>query len=170
MAKRAGSSRTRTRSRPRHTRELPVRYTIDASVFVNAFNPHEDGHDASLELLTAIYDAGDPVIVPALALPEIASAVARATDDTAGALGYAAAIGNLPHITLVSLTPAAGRDAAALAARHRLRGADAVYAWTARRYGTTLVSRDDQQRIRAAAIVACLTPEEALRQRDPSLF
>jgi predicted nucleic acid-binding protein len=166
MAKRAGSSRARTRSRPWRTRELPVRYTIDASVFVNAFNPHEDGHDASLTLLTAIHDAGDPVIVPALALPEIASAVARATDDTEGAVAYAAAVGNLPHVTLVSLTPAAGREAASLAALHRLRSADAVYAWTARRYGTTLVSRDDQQRTRAAAVLACVTPKEALRQRN----
>ena len=72
------------------------RYTIDASVFVNAFNPHEKGHVASLQILSAIRDRGDPVIVPALIVPEIASAVARATDDTAGALQYANATAALP--------------------------------------------------------------------------
>lgn len=65
------------------------RYTVDASVFVNAFNPHEGGHAESLAILAAIQERGDPVIVPALVLPEIASAVARASDDSAGALQYA---------------------------------------------------------------------------------
>ena len=68
----------------------------------------------------------------------------------------------LPHVTLVSLTAAVARLAADLAATHRLRGADAIYVAVARRYGTTIVSRDDEQRARGAAVVACQTPEEAL--------
>ena len=43
-----------------------LRYTVDASVFVNAFNPHEDGHAESLQILAAIQERGDPVIVPTL--------------------------------------------------------------------------------------------------------
>jgi predicted nucleic acid-binding protein len=58
----------------------------DASVFVNAFNPHEEGHAESLAILGTIQERGDPVIAPTLFLPEIASAVARASDDSAGAL------------------------------------------------------------------------------------
>jgi predicted nucleic acid-binding protein len=96
-------------------------------------------------------------------VPEIASAVARATDDSAGAIQYANATAALSHLTLVSLTPIVARQAAALAAAHRLRGADAVYVGVARRYGTTLVSRDDEQRTRGAAAVPCQTPEEALK-------
>jgi predicted nucleic acid-binding protein len=139
------------------------RYTVDASVFVNAFNPHEQGHAASLQILSEIQQRGDPVIVPALMVPEIASAVARATDDGAGAIQYANATAALSHLTLVSLTPIVARQAAELAAAHRLRGADAVYVGVARRYGTTLVSRDDEQRTRGAAAVPCQTPEEALK-------
>jgi predicted nucleic acid-binding protein len=138
------------------------RYTVDASVFVNAFNPHETGHAESLQILTAIQERGDPVIVPALLMPEIASAVARATGDRDGAVRYALASAALPHLTVISLTPAVARQAAELAAAHRLRGADAVYVAVARRYGTTLVSRDDEQRARSAAVVHCQTPEEAL--------
>ncbi|MBI4306437.1 MAG: hypothetical protein HY678_08985, partial [Chloroflexi bacterium] len=52
------------------------RYTIDASVFVNAFNPHEEGHVESLALLASIQESGDPIIVPTLFLPETVSAVA----------------------------------------------------------------------------------------------
>lgn len=147
-------------SRPRGSNG--VRYTVDASVFVNAFNPHEKGHAESLQLLAKIQERGDPVIVPTLLVPEIASAVARASDDGAGALQYAQAAAGLPHLTLVTLTPAMARQAAELAATHRLRGADAVYLAVARRYGTTLVSRDVEQRARGSAAAPCQTPEGAL--------
>ena len=144
---------------------MALRYTIDASVFVNAFNPHERGHDGSLQILSAIQQRGDPVIVPTLIVPEISAAVARATRDSAGALRYARATIALPHLTLVSVTTAVARQASDLAATHRLRGADAVYLAVARRYGTTIVSRDQEQRTRGAAVVACRTPEEALKER-----
>jgi predicted nucleic acid-binding protein len=134
-------------------------------VFINAFNPHEEGHAESLAILGAITEGGDPIVVPTLLLPEIASAAARASDDGTGALQYAAATAGLPHLTLVSLTPTTARQAAELAASHRLRGADAVYVAVARRYGTTLVSRDEEQRSRGSAVVTCHTPEEALRAR-----
>jgi len=138
------------------------RYTIDASVFVNAFNPHEEGHTESLAALTAIQERGIPVIVPALLLPEIVAAVARASDDGEGALSYANATARLPHLTLVAQTPTMAKQAAELAAAHRLRGADSIYVAVARRYGTALVSRDDEQRSRGAAVVACLTPKDAV--------
>jgi predicted nucleic acid-binding protein len=70
----------------------------------------------------------------------------------------------------VGLTPAVAGRAAELAATHRLRGADAVYLAVARRYATTLVSRDDEQLTRGSRIALCQTPEEALsasnRQRE----
>ncbi len=151
-------------ARAHQTARTPsLRYTVDASVFVNAFNPHEEGHAASLQILSAIQKRGDPMIVPTLLVPELASAVARATDDTDGAIQYANAAAAFPHLTLVSLTTAVARQAAELAATHRLRGADSIYVAVARRYGTTLVSRDAEQRTRGAAVVVCQTPEEVLK-------
>ena len=149
----------------RASRSPGLRYTVDASVFVNAFNLHEPGHRESLQILALIQERGDPVIVPTLLVPEIASSIARATGDRTGALQYAHATAALPHVTLVPLTPAMARQAAELAVIHRLRGADAVYLSVARRYGTTLVSRDDEQRARGSAVAACQTPEEALAGR-----
>lgn len=130
---------------------------------MNAFNPHEEGHAESLQILSTIQQRGDPVIVPTLLVTEVASAIARAADDSDGATQYANAMAALAHLTLVPLTTAVARQAADLAATHRLRGADAVYVAIARRYGTTLVSRDDEQRTRGAAVVVSQTPEEALR-------
>lgn len=154
----------RRRSR-RGAHSRGFRYTIDTSVFVNAFNPHERGHAESLQILAAIQERGDPIIVPSLLVAEIASAVARASDDTIGALQYANATAALPHLTLVSLTPVMAGRAAELAATHRLRGADAVYLAVARRYATTLVSRDDEQLKRASEVAVCKTPEAALSGR-----
>jgi predicted nucleic acid-binding protein len=166
MAAAKGVPRQPKRPRPRRPgRPKNQRYTVDASVFVNAFNPHEAGHAVSLQILTAIQERGDPLIVPTLLLVEVAAAVARASDDSAGAIQYAIATAALPHMTLVTLTPAMARHAAELAAAHRLRGADAVYLVVARRYATTLVSRDDEQRTRGAAAAPCQTPEEALAGR-----
>jgi predicted nucleic acid-binding protein len=154
------------RRRRRGARPAPtVRYTIDASVFVNAFNLHESGHAASRQLLEAIQERADPVLVPALLIPEVASAVARATGDTAGAVEYATAMADLPSLTVIPLTMPTARHAASLAATHRLRGADAIYLAVAQRYGTTLVSRDAEQRSRGAAMAPCQTPEEALAER-----
>jgi len=152
------------RSSPR-AQPRSFRYTIDASVFVNAFNRHEPGYAESLQVLAAIQERGDPIIVPTLLLVEIASAVARASDDTAGAISYASATAALPHLTLVSLTPSITARAAELAATYRLRGADALYLEVARRYATTLLSRDDEQLTRGSTIAVCQTPEAALSNR-----
>lgn len=157
------TARKRPARPSRAKRSVASRYTVDASVFVNAFNPHENGHAASLQILAAIQQRGDPVIVPTLLIPEVTAAVARATNDHAAALQFATATAALPHLTLVSLTTAVARQAAELAATHRLRGADAVYVAVARRYATTIISRDDEQRTRGAAVVTCLTPDEALK-------
>lgn len=161
-------ARTRTPARrPVHASPIgSLRYTVDASVFINAFNPHEEGHTESLAILTAIQQAGDPVVVPTLMLAEIAAAVARASNDSAGALQYANAAAALSHLTLIPLTAATARQAAELAAHHRLRGADAVYVAVARRYGTALISRDNEQLARGSRVVTCRTPEEALADRQ----
>ena len=160
------AARRGTRQSSRTSAVKNLRYTVDASVFVNAFNPHEKGHANSLAFIAAIQAAGDPIIVPTLVLPEIESAVARASGDSAGALQYAKATAALPNLTLVSLTSVLAHQAAELAATYRLRGADAAYLAVARRYGTTVVSRDEEQRSRGAAIVTCQTPEDALTSRS----
>jgi predicted nucleic acid-binding protein len=157
------------RSRRRHRAREQSRFTVDASVFVNAFNAHEEGHAGSFAFLDAVQRHGDPIIVPTLLLPEVAAALSRASHDPAGALQYAAAAAALPHVTLVALTPALARQAAELAATHRLRGADAVYVAVAKRYGTVLVSCDVEQRSRSGAVIECETPDEALAARPAAL-
>lgn len=158
----AAASPRRTRSR---VHPDGFRYTIDASVFVNAFNPHERGHAESLRLLAVLQESADPIVVPTLLIAEIAAAVARASDDHIGALRYAQATAALGNLTQVALTPALARRAAELAAMHRLRGADAVYLAVTRRYATVLISRDREQLARGSTVALCYTPEQALHNR-----
>jgi len=49
-------------------------YTVDASVWMNAFNPYEQGHKDSNRLLARLQAQAVPIIVPTLLLPEVAAA------------------------------------------------------------------------------------------------
>jgi predicted nucleic acid-binding protein len=138
------------------------RYTIDASVFVNAFNAGEQGHATSRALLAAIQNAAEPVVVPTLLLVEVASAIARIQHDSLEGVRYASAISALPHVTLISLSATLARNAAEVAANLLVRGSDGVYLVVAEMYATTLISLDKEQLTRGARIATCQTPEQAL--------
>jgi len=47
-------------------------YTIDASVWVNAFDQREPGHQVSRQFLEVLRDQALPIIVPNLVLVEVA--------------------------------------------------------------------------------------------------
>jgi predicted nucleic acid-binding protein len=53
------------------------------------------------------------------------------------------------------------------AAQYRLRGSDAIYAAVALRFGSTLVTLDQEQRERVQAALLSLSPLEALAQSAP---
>ena len=141
-------------------------FTVDASVFLNAFLSHESGHAESLRLLAHLRAQAAPIVVPTLLLPEVAAAIARGQDDTGRARQFAAALGRLPHVMLVPLDAALAQQAVDVAAQHRLRGSDAVYVAVASRFGATLVTRDREQGERVAAIIPTRSPAEALAEEE----
>jgi predicted nucleic acid-binding protein len=139
-------------------------YTIDASVFLNAFNPYEAGHEESHRLLTQFQEQATPIIAPALLLPEVAAAVSRGREDENLAREFAIALSRLPHLVLVPLDMALAQQATDLAARYRLRGNDAVYAAVALRFGSTLVTLDREQRERVTEVLTARYPAEVLAE------
>src|SRR5690349_7954965 len=145
----------------------PLRYTLDASVVMNAFNPAEAGHTVSLQLQTVIQSQSIQVIVPTLLLTEVAATIGRVLGDAPRARDFAVRLSRLPYLRFVSLTRPLALEAANLAADYRLRGADAVYVAVARQFGTTLVTLDEQQRTRAAMSITIRTPAEALAELVP---
>lgn len=138
--------------------------TLDASVFLNAFNPSERGHVESGRLLRRLESEGTPIVVPTLLLPEVAAAVSRGREDPRLAREFAATLGRLPGLVLVPLDAPLARVAADVAAAHRVRGSDAVYAAVALRFGAILVTLDRQQRERLAGVLTTCAPADMIDQ------
>jgi predicted nucleic acid-binding protein len=143
---------------------VPSVYTVDASVFLNAFNPYEAGHRNSNRLLAELQERAAPIVVPTLVLPEVAAAVSRGRADEALAREFTAALSRLPHLMLIPLDATLAHQAADVAAQYRLRGSDAVYAALALRFGSTLVTLDREQRERVGDVLTAYTPAEALAE------
>ena len=141
-------------------------YTVDASVFLNAFNPTEVGHAESLRFLAQLQAEAIPMVAPTLLLPEVAAAVSRGRANAGLARAFASALSRLPHLMLVPLDGVLAQQAADVAAGHRLRGRDAVYAAVALRFGSSLVTLDREQRARAAAVLTTRRPSEILSDWD----
>jgi predicted nucleic acid-binding protein len=139
-------------------------YTVDASVFLNAFNPYEAGHEDSHRLLAQMQSRALPIIVPTLLLPEVAAAVSRGRQDEALARSFAMALRRLPHLVWVALDEVLARQAVDVAAQHCLRGSDAVYVAVAQRFGSTLITLDREQRVRVMGAVATQDPAQALAE------
>ena len=139
-------------------------YTIDASVFLNAFNPYEEGHEDSHRLLAHLQEHAIPIIVPTLLLPEVAAAVSRGRQDETLAREFALALGRLPHLIMIPLDDTLAHQALDVAAGYRLRGSDAVYAAVALRFGSTLVTLDQEQQERIAAVITARHPPQVLAE------
>jgi predicted nucleic acid-binding protein len=141
-------------------------FTVDASVYVNALNSAEKGSLESERFLEYIFQRPWPVYSPTLLLVEMAAAISRVFDDARRGLALAQAARALPGQIWVPLEESLADEASRLAAEHRLRGADAVYAAVANRYRTALVTCDRQQLDRLRPALPVLTPAEALTHRD----
>jgi len=137
-------------------------YTIDASVFVNAFNRYETGHEESHDLLERLQALRVSLIEPTLLLPELAATVSRTYQDEEMARGFASGVRDLPNLSFVRLDESLTKLTVNVAARHRLRGSDSVYVAVAYRYGATLVTLDREQYTRGSEVVPTQTPSEAI--------
>jgi predicted nucleic acid-binding protein len=132
--------------------------TVDASVFVNAFSPDEEGSDQSLRLITQLRSEGIPIIQPTLFLPEVIASVARKKGDAELALNLAKELRNFSSLTLVALDENLADFASEVAANHRLRGSDAIYAAIALRFGTELIKLDKEQLDRLPRVLSVRSP------------
>jgi predicted nucleic acid-binding protein len=132
--------------------------TVDSSVFVSAARPSEPGFQESTTFLAWVRQGQPRLFLPTLVLVETAAALSRTGSREDISQQYALAIGQLPNTVLVALDEGLARQAAALGARHKLRGADAVLLATASIFAAELVTLDKEQLERGAKIVQALTP------------
>ncbi len=136
--------------------------TIDASVWLNAFRPGEEGNAESLAFLERIRRSREPMISPTLLLPEIAAVLSRSGEKRENTLRFVNSVRALPHQVWIALDETTAQVAVDLAERWKLRGADAVYGAVAFRFSTTLVTRDKEQLERLQKAISVRLPEEML--------
>ena len=142
-------------------------YTVDASVWVNAFDQREPGPQVSRQCLEVLRSQALPIIVPNLVLVEVAGAISRTRRTSVQAQAFATALSRLPHVTVRVLDEVSALHALSLAAQHGLRGADAVYAAVAREAGSTLVTLDNEHLTRLVNLLTVCTPAVALAGLTP---
>jgi predicted nucleic acid-binding protein len=132
--------------------------TIDASVFVSAFTPTETAHQASKAVMLSIRQQAVPIIVPVLVLPEISAALARGQNKPDLGKAFVQELKNFPNTTFIDLDSSLADLAVEVAANHRLRGSDAVYAAVALRFGTQLITLDREQLERLPKVLDVRAP------------
>lgn len=133
--------------------------TVDASVFVNALSPDEDGSDESAEFISQLKSKGVALIQPTLFIPEVVASVARKQDSTEIALDILHELTAISNLTLVDLDDDFANFASEVAASNRLRGSDAIYAAVALRFGTELVTLDKEQLERLPKVLSVRKPK-----------
>jgi len=126
--------------------------TVDASVCVAGADPSDAFHQVSRAFLAAITLEGLRLIVPAFAVAEIACALARKRRNPIVARMLAQEILLMSGVTEVSVDSVLIETALRLGTDAFLRGADALYAATARITGSGLVSWDNELILRAGAL------------------
>src|SRR6266545_6217875 len=132
--------------------------TIDASVFVSAFTPSEPAHKVSKAFMLGIREQTIPIIVPVLVLPEISAALSRGQGKPELGKAFVQELKNFPNTTFVSVDSSLADLAVDIAAEHRLRGSDAVYAAVALRFGTELITLDKEQLERLPKVLSVRNP------------
>ena len=135
-------------------------YCIDASVIVNSFFPGESHHQDSRELMKKIQTNQINVYLPEIILPEVSSAIARGTNDSDLAIEFVEQLLAIPTFNFIPIDREISFLAAELAARYKLKGADAIYVATAKYFNTPLITLDLHQKEKAHLCINVFTPKE----------
>jgi predicted nucleic acid-binding protein len=143
--------------------------TNDASVWINADSLGEPGNGSSRALLDRLAADRITVIVPTLLQAETAGAISRVRNSSIEALEYSQKLALLRFLRWISIDQKMAQLASNLAAIHRLRWADAIYAAVASEHQCTLISLDNEHLTRLAGVLDFVTPDTALtRLNNPS--
>ncbi len=138
---------------------------VDANVCVSARDPKEPFWRESCDFLLQVAAAGEKIVCPVLAIVEAATAAARKCWNAEIGQAIALTMQRTPLVTWQDLDFALAGLALDIGSRLFLRGADAIYAATAKWHGSTLITLDSELRQRVAVEISCLTPSEWLAKQ-----
>ena len=126
--------------------------TLDANLWVSAFDPADRFHAESVAVFRAAAELRLPLSGPAYVVLESVCALGRRLGDPAMARAAGAKMVEHPALHLEPLTDAFLAEAESLGVERRLRGADALYAATAARLDCPLLSWDSELVTRGGAL------------------
>ena len=138
---------------------------VDASVWVASVLDKDAHHHVSLAFMHRFVKEQQVATVPLLVWAEIAGAVARRTGDADRGMKVAELIAAKIWVKGVPLDASLAHESMRLAARLRLRGADAVYVALAVAYREPLLTLDAETLERARGLAEAFTPEQWLETR-----
>ena len=138
---------------------------VDASVWVASVLMEDAHHEVSLAFMHRFVKERQIATLPLLVWAEIAGAVARRTGDTNRGMKVAKIIAAKIWVRGVPLDASLASEAMHLAAKLRLRGADAVYVALAATCREPLITLDAEMLERARGVAEMFTPEEWLQKR-----
>jgi predicted nucleic acid-binding protein len=138
---------------------------VDASVWVASVLDKDAHHEVSLAFMHRFVMQRQVATVPLLVWAEIAGAVARRTGDTDRGMKVAELIAAKIWVRGVPLDASLASESMRLAAKLRLRGADAVYVALAAACREPLITLDAEMLERARDVAETFTPEQWLETR-----
>lgn len=142
-------------------------YIVDASVWVARFWTRDPQHTEARNWVFETLSRGEEVLGPAILLAEVAGPLGRRTGEVELGLTAAQQLSSLPGLRLLDVDEQMARLSGELAARLRLKGADAVYVAASMIENVPLVTLDREQSERASRMVTAFTPTQAARlQRE----
>lgn len=131
---------------------------IDSSVWVSWLVSQDVHHQTSRQWMAGTLASGETLVVPSLALAEIAGAVARRTDQATHGKQAIRQLLRLPVLRVEPVDRSLAMAAALVAADLKLRGPDAIFAALAYRLGIPLVTWDNELAMRGGQLVTTLPP------------
>lgn len=131
---------------------------IDASVYIALLNAHESCHASSWAWFQQKQLAGETISAPVILLAELAAGLSRGLGQPALANQAVQQLLQTKLIDLVPITSALAERAAVIAADYQIRGCDAIYVALAEQLDDELVTLDQQQLERGAAVVTTRSP------------
>jgi predicted nucleic acid-binding protein len=136
--------------------------TIDANIWVAAFDPRDQFHARSVAFLQAAATKRMTLHGPAFVTVEVSCALARRAGDPAVGMVVEERLLGHPDLVLHRLDDRLIEVARELGIRYLLRGADALYAATALLVGAPVITWDHELVERAGAI----TPDRWLERES----
>lgn len=141
-------------------------YCIDASVITNSFLEKEENHRYSKDLLTKIKKENLSVIFPEILIPEIASSIARETQDINLALEFTQSLREVENFMFIPVDKELSDFAAKIAAERKIKSSDAIYVAITYMFKVKLITLDKEQKEKSEDLIRVLTPFEELEKTN----